>query len=69
MNVVCFECKKKRRTKGDGNEDRQSSKKGEVRRRRTDDREITLRYIAVEEQYLFWKMVAKEISKPHTENR
>ena len=69
MNVVCFECKKKRRMKGDGDEDCQSSKKGEGRRRRTDDREITLRYIAVEEQYLFWKMVVKEISKPHTEKR
>ena len=46
-----------------------SSKKGEGRRRRTDDREITLRYIAVKEQYLFWKMVVKEISKPHTEKR
>ena len=67
MNVVCFECKKKRRTKGDGDEDCQSTKKGEGRR--TDDREITLRYIAVEEQYLFWKMVVKEISKPHTEKR
>ena len=53
MNVVCFECKKKRRTKGDGDEDCQSLKKGEGRR--TDDREITLRTLLCRSSTFFGK--------------